>query len=232
MSLVFPDRCPACLRLQLHKQPCEECKSFIRKITGETCEKCGFQKEYCTCKKEGGAKEYDGVIAPFYYEGTLRNTVHNLKFYLCHTSFLYLTKHMEERFKEVCNAQDYDLIVPVPDYPASKRYKGRSHTDSLAKKMSKRLGVKYKKCIRKLAENGKQHKLLEKFRSGNVSGVYEVFGKISDKRILLVDDVLTTGSTSNECAKMLKIRGAKSVTVFAAAVTLPDRHLKFNILDN
>ena len=231
MSNVFPDRCPACLRLQLHKQPCEDCKSFIRKINGKTCKKCGFEKEYCECKKQGKAREYDGVIAACYYEGTLRNTIHNLKFYLCYTAALYLKKHMALRFVEVSDPTYYDIITPIPDYSASKRLKGRSHTEYLAKSLSKILKIKYKKVLRKVVENSKQHRLAERFRSGNVSGVYDVVSNVKGKRILLLDDVLTTGNTANECAKMLKARGAAQVTVFTAAVTLPDKFTKFDILE-
>lgn len=231
MNIIFPDRCPCCLKLQKSQEICEECKGFVRFITGDICKKCGKQKEICVCKKEKSKYDFDGVIATFYYESSVRYMIHNLKFYGCESAGRYMLKHMKDTFNRYLDANDYDYILPVPDFPASKRYKGFSHTEYLCKKLSKFSRIKYTNELKKVVDNRKQHLLSNIARSGNTAGVYDVSKNIfENKRVLLIDDVFTTGNTANECARMLKIYGAKSVTVFVAALAPPKNNSSFEYL--
>lgn len=228
MSVIFPNRCPGCQTIKVDRGLCDNCSGLVRELMGESCKKCGCPIEYCECKKKGSVREYDGVIAACIYEGIIRHAVHNLKFYLSENAGRYLSDKMIERFKEVGKPDDYDLVTSVPDFSVKRRQKGRTHTEYLAARLAKYTGIRYKRVLKKVIDNPKQHRLSKNFRSGNVSGVYEADEKsVNGKRILLVDDVITTGMTANECAKMLKIRGAKSVTVFALAVKLPEKYTVF-----
>ena len=92
----------------------------------------------------------------------------------------------------------------------------------LANELSKRLNLPVRNYLVKLYDTKQQHTLKESLRSGNVLGIFDVDEKEyspEGKTVLLCDDVKTTGATLNECAKMLKLHGAKDVKCVTATIT-------------
>lgn len=95
----------------------------------------------------------------------------------------------------------------------------------MAIELSKRLNLKLEKAIIKIFDNETQHSTRKAHRKGNVLGVYEINNGIDvvGKTVLLVDDIKTSGATLNECAKMLKIRGAEKVYCVTAALAIKEK---------
>lgn len=140
----------------------------------------------------------------------------NDKSYLYKTFVNFMLKN--EKFYQ--NIQCYDKIIPVP--VSKKREKERGYNQSLliAKEISKRTGIKYEKdCLVKTKNIIEQSKLNREQRAENIRGAYELrnVNKIKQKKILLVDDIFTTGSTAKECCKTLKQTAVKDIDVLTIA---------------
>lgn len=115
-----------------------------------------------------------------------------------------------------------ELIVPVPLHPLDQYLRGFSQTDWLCRALSAELSIPWeKKALRKIRRTKKQHVLSQKERRSNLAGAFcaRSAARINGKRILLVDDVFTTGSTLKEAALALKRAGAGAVFALTAAKT-------------
>lgn len=233
LSLFFPKRCGFCGKvIEPQYEMCESCESLPFEIKGEICPFCGTGKEYCTCKKKRNS--FDGVVAPFYYEDGAKSAIWRLKFdgreEIASFLALYLRKSIDEKYSEIV----FDEITFVPISKSQKKDKPYNHSELLANELSKTMNIPVRDYIVKLFDTPSQHSLKESKRKGNVFGVFDVknatekptfstraVGEFSPegKTILLCDDVKTTGSTLDECAKMLKLNGAKAVYCVTAAIT-------------
>ena len=122
---------------------------------------------------------------------------------------------INKRFKNV----EFDAVLPVPMHIKKLRKRGFNQSEMLARNVSEKLGVPYEN---KLLFQGKctksQHTLKYKQRLVNVKDAYKVANVPNDyKTVLLVDDVLTSGATINECAKKLRINGVQNVYCITVA---------------
>lgn len=224
LSLILTKQCRYCGRPVKRKDTlCEDCRNTLPVIKGDKCKFCGAEKSRCECK--GHRMRYDGVTAPFYYENGVRTSLQLLKFggrdYMAYNLAQDMAKSVTEDFKELT----FDLITYVPFTKYQKRHRPYNQSELLAEYLSDFLKLPCKGVLVKLFETGVQHNMGRAERSGNVFGVYDVKSSdlIKGKNILLVDDIKTTGATLNECARILKIRGAGQVYCVTAALTGKDK---------
>ena len=123
--------------------------------------------------------------------------------------------------EKICGIlKSYDIIEAVPMYKKRKNERGYNQSELIAKEIAKHIeGIQYKKILKKVKNNERQSLLSKTARIQNVKGVYEVQESkiIKDKKIILFDDIYTTGSTAEECAKVLKLNQAKEVVVLTLA---------------
>ncbi len=116
--------------------------------------------------------------------------------------------------------KEYDMIISVPMTKKKKAKRGYNQTELIINNISKKLKIEYNKNILiKIKENKTQSTLKEKDRYKNVKNVYNIKNKelIQNKKIILFDDILTTGATINECSKVLKNNYAKEIFVLTIA---------------
>ena len=114
----------------------------------------------------------------------------------------------------------YDIIGAVPIHKKREKDRGYNQSELIAKEIAKNTpNIEYKNILKKLKNNHRQSELKMEERLKNVKNVYDVQNKeiIQNKRIILFDDVYTTGSTVNECSKVLKENGAKEILVLTLA---------------
>ena len=114
----------------------------------------------------------------------------------------------------------YDIIIPVPIHKKRKHRRGYNQTELVAKEISHQLKIKMGKDVLIKNINTKaQSELSKKERNDNIKGAFKVqnLQKIIGKKILLIDDIYTTGSTANECRKILKLAGAKNIGILTIA---------------
>jgi len=129
-----------------------------------------------------------------------------------------LSELMFSSMQRLLPGEDYDLIVPVPLHKKRKRKRGYNQMDLIGRRLSQLTGIPIETdSLVKIKDNEPQVGLSDNKRLENVKGVYDVKepSLISGKRVLLIDDVMTTGATINECAKILMRQGkVKYVDVF------------------
>ena len=218
--MFFTKRCAYCNKvINREDDVCEECRENIPIIKEEKCKYCGVEKICCGCKNH--KMGYDGITAPFYYEKNIRESIRLLKFNGKEFIAKQLSDDMEQTIKTDFEGIDFHMICYVPFSKGNKLTRKYNPSELLAKHLSKKLGIPLEAALVKLYENENQRNLNMSERIGNVFGVYDVAENINikDKVILLVDDVKTTGATLNNCAWILKIRGAKSVYCATVAIT-------------
>lgn len=206
LELVYPNVCGFCNKI-CKNELCNRCKNKIKKYEINIIIKP--QNRY-----------FEELISIFKYEGIIREKIIQYKFgdkaYMNNTFAKIILKN-----EKICGLlKKYDIIIPVPIHKKRKAQRGYNQTQLIANKISKCLNIKL--CNNVLVKNKNtiaQSKLNKKKRVQNIKGVFKILNseKIKGKDILLLDDIYTTGSTANECSKILKKAGAKTVGVLTIA---------------
>ncbi len=132
-----------------------------------------------------------------------------------------LASEMANTVNEYYADINFDIITAVPMRFSSKIKRGYDQVDVLCKRISTLIELPYIKLLKQVKAKKPQHKIAQaKLRFKNVAGIYEYCGKVNvkGKTILLVDDIVTTGATINECTKMLLKSGAKAVYCLSATI--------------
>lgn len=219
LSGLYPSTCPVCHRPSdnlLYAPICENCWNTIQKYTGPACGICAapLVSDYsikcseCTAHKPG----FSSVENYGLYSDTLREAIHILKF----SGFKRLAKPLG-RFLSELRIPEADGIVPVPLSKKSLRQRGFNQTLLLARVLSMACGIPVQMdVLHKKKDTLPQIGLGAKDRAANVKDAFEVNADITGLRLILLDDVMTTGATVRECSKALVKAGAKVVV----AVTL------------
>ncbi len=218
---LLPKRCAYCGRvIPSNRTMCYECEKSLPRVKGTVCNKCGREKDVCSCK--GAEKYFTSLAAPFYFEGNVRKGLHAFKFRKSPDNAEAYSIEMANTVKERFDGVDFDFITEVPMTDKSLKKRGYNQCALLAKGIAKLTDTEYKPCfLVKLFETQIQHGLSYYLRKGNLTGVFDVSepALVKDKTILLCDDVSTSGETFNECAKMLWLYGAKDVYCISCALT-------------
>lgn len=222
--LIFGNHCKYCGELiTFGEMLCDQCKTDLPRITGKKCKYCGAGKDRCTCKN--AKMKYDGICAPFYYEKTIETSIRKFKF----ADKPYIARVLAEDTADSVKANFPDMNFDFIDFiPFSKNQnKKRKYNPAweIAKEMSKILEIPVRNVLTKPFETETQHTSGAFYRKGNVAGAYDVAenADLQGKTVLLVDDIKTTGSTLNECARVLKIAGAEKVYCAVAALTAKEK---------
>lgn len=185
------------------------CKDCIQKlpVTGKT---GAFE----------GTKHVSYLISPFYYEGNLRETILKFKFGNCpaYSDILYCIMHDE--LCEYTHLCDFDLVVPVPLSKTRMKERGYNQAALLAKPFASDIGVEYNETVlTRPAETEHQSRLGALERGMNLENAFAADESVKAKRIILFDDIFTTGNTMEQCAQALKSAGAKNIAGVSLAVT-------------
>lgn len=221
----FTKRCEICGEvIELNDTLCEDCKG-IKPITSPRCTSCGCSKNDCTCKKN--KNEYKQLVAPYYYEDSIIRAVHNFK----DNKMPFLADKFADdiilAINDCYSDIKFDYITFVPLRPLKCIKRGYNQAQLIGEGISKSLGVQCVPLLKKVRYTGVQHHKSARERKAAAFGSYDIINKhkssLSGKVILLVDDVKTTGSTLNECAKMLSIYGA---TVYATSFAITKQRKK------
>lgn len=201
LDLLYPPKCPFC-------------QTLLQKGEAHLCARCQRDLPWLSGPEaEQGGEYFALCVSPLRYQGAVRDSFHRYKFggVLCYAPF-YGTlmaqcaqNHLDGR---------WDLITWAPLSPKRRRKRGYDQAELLAQAMAKTLGTKALPLLRKTRHTDAQSgKTGDSARRANVLGVYQVTDptRIAGKRVLLVDDIVTTGSTLAECARALCTAGAAEV---------------------
>ena len=177
----------------------------------------------CICQRIA----YDGAWAPLWYTAGARYGIHRFKYEGRTYYAAFLGGLMAQGVKALWETVPFDCITYVPMNPKKQRARGYCQSELLAKEISSQLEIPVEQTLYHTANAKSQmsQKGLQA-RIKNAAHSFQSGGKnLQGLRILLVDDVLTTGSTASYCAELLKQQGALSVFVLTAATTKSKQHL-------
>ncbi len=216
-ELIYPPRCPFCGQIQKEAGPCAPCLKNTTELTAVTCRVCGAYPEDCHCGLRAFA--FQRNVASFAYSGAPRNLL--LRFKQRHRPQLadFMSRRMYFHIKARLG-EDFSAIAYVPQTRKSGFDRGYYPTRLLAEKLADRLDLP---CVDLLKRKGgvQQKYLSSADRWANAKESYALRrGAKAQGRILLIDDLLTTGATLNACAELLRQAGAEEVlgATFAVAV--------------
>ncbi len=165
-----------------------------------------------------GLQGFDAVYTYGSYEGTLRKLVHLFKY----SGMRPLARPFGELLKQALPLdQAFDVIVPMPLHWFKHWQRGFNQADLLAREIGRKWRVPVREVVRRKKATSPQAGLTNAKRRANVQGAFRVSRgrRLDGLRVLLVDDVLTTGATASACARALKRAGAAHVSLLALART-------------
>ena len=160
------------------------------------------------------------VYAPYPYEDAARELIRCLKF----DCVMDAARGLGMEMAACLDGKDFDALVPVPLHPDRLLERGFNQAELLADVVGEQKGAPVLPALMRLRETGQQAKLEKERRIKNMEGAFQTCERVRGLRLLLVDDVCTTGATARECARALYASGAKGVSLLVAAVTLKAGH--------
>jgi len=213
ISVVYPKTCVLCGQVvRATDLWCGECALPLPR--GPLCPRCGMEKDCCVCRHARFA--FSRAVAPFVYRGNLRLQLLDLKKRPNERLCRFLAGEMCAVLREIYPEDFFDVIVPVPAVG------GRNHAEELARAVAAKTGVPLApRALTRLPKSRVQHSLGLENRFKNAKASYEIQNGqvVAEKRVLLVDDILTTGATAHFCARSLLRAGAAQVDVLTASCT-------------
>ena len=198
---------------------CDDCTVSLvsMRIPEQACSHCRSNKKAdqgCVYCANGGMAYLDSAFAPFAYIGIARQLIHHLKF----GPFELAAVPLAAAMAECVSGQTFDRMVPVPLHAASERERGVNQSMLLCRLISSQTSLPIMNALVKTRRTKRQSSMPGRKRAANVKGAFYVRDTVKNLRILLVDDVRTSGATARECAKALREAGASSVSLLTAAV--------------
>jgi ComF family protein len=164
----------------------------------------------------GGGNRFDAAYTFGAYEGTLRQLIRLLKYDGVQSLAGPLGRHLSEALPREA---EFDLIVPAPMHWLRRLRQGYNHAELLAAELSRRTGIPMRQALTRRKRTAPQAQLTGAARRRNLAGAIRTAhnSNVSNLRVLVVDDVFTTGTTANACAAALKRAGASHVSILTAA---------------
>ncbi len=206
LDLIYPPKCPFCGRL-------------LKKEETDLCTKCRFSLPEAEEPFKRG-EFYEKCWSVYFYEDAVAESVKRFKF---HGMQQYSAVYGRLLAMQILRARvSFDILSWVPGSKERTRQRGYDQTYLLAKAVAEELGVECHSLLSKNFDNPTQSKIKDRAaRKANVLGVFEARneGLLKGKRVLLIDDVITSGATLSECARVLRTAGATEVNCATFTVT-------------
>lgn len=229
LGLIFPPRCAVCGEVIALKERkgflCESCAAELPYIHREKCPHCGEKTEtagFCEACVKSFA--FESACAAFPYE-KVRDAIHLFKYDggikigegLGELMAEYLLNYHEELLVKT------DVMLSVPLHPKKEKRRGFNQTHVLCERISEKTGLVFQKDgLERKRDTVAQSTLHPDERKVNLKDAFAATKDFTNKRVLLIDDIFTTGATCNECARELYRAGAKEVMVFTLAAAGTD----------
>jgi ComF family protein len=221
LEIVYPLSCGGCG--SAGSILCKKCKDFFRAVEeASSCSFCGTWLSVesvcgeCTRNRPPFERGHYG----FYFEGPLREAIHSFKFKARKDVGQALVRLLQPKL--LAMRETFDVIVPLPVTEKRLKERGFNQTFIIAEEISSITGkdLAYR-VLNKTKETKDQYTLSKVERRKNIRGVFALRDRkaLKGKRVLLVDDLFTTGATAKEATKVLKSAGTRSVVLFALART-------------
>ncbi len=240
LEILYPHRCISCKKIILDGYFCLDCWKKLKFISEPCCKICG--KPFYNSKHYGlvcsgclhSKHYYNKSLSVFVYNKTMAKTIFNFKFYKRIFLSKIFARFLLIKYKEInknniknnidikTNNNIINYVIPVPSHIKKLRQRGYNHSLLIVKDFSKLTNIPYiQDLLIKQKNTVRQVELSLKKRKVNLKQAFRLnekhSNKIIGKNILIIDDVFTTGTTVNECAKILKKNKVNKVFVLTLA---------------
>lgn len=222
LELIYPKRCPICERIVLPKGAfiCAKCYEELQWVNAPYCMKCGKPihdptKEYCyDCESKTFHYEYG--YGMWVYDEKIRRSIVGFKYKNRKEYAEFYVNELVRGYADKIDRMGVECIVPVPIHKRRYRQRGYNQAAILAKKLGERLGIEVEEeALIRCKYTMPQKNLSDRERLKNLEQAFRVnqkrIEKYRGKRVLLLDDIYTTGSTIEACTKVLKGAGVDKV---------------------
>ena len=226
-SLLYPPGCTICGKsVRAGEYLCDQCETKAIRNVAPFCQKCsepfeGFITNTFACANCAHRTIYfDAAVSAYRGRGIVRQIIHEFKYgrqiHLRHLVARWLNSALDD---ERLRQSHFDVIVPVPLHPARQRERGFNQASLLAELLGAQTSIPVKSLLERTRYTTTQTALDRSERMENLHNAFRLRknADVRGLRVLLLDDVLTTGSTLNECARILKRASALCVHAATAA---------------
>jgi competence protein ComFC len=226
-SLFYPPSCVVCAdNIGRSEYLCGECQERAARIVAPFCAKCSepypgeITQTFRCANCEHRKLHFDCAVAAYRSRGLVRQLVHDFKYgnqrHLRYPLAAWLRETLDDAR---LRGRHFDVIVPVPLHPARQRERGFNQAALLAELLADSMQIPSRLVLERTRYTTTQTAYDRAERMENLRGAFRVRKNrhVENLRVLLIDDVLTTGSTLSECARVLKAAGAVSVHAATAA---------------
>lgn len=227
---IYPPRCPVCDGVLFDKDMperpmvCSGCMGKIRFISQPTCMRCGKpmdgeMEELChDCANK--KFDYQRGVAAFCYSKEMKRSMYGFKYNNRREYGKYYAKMIYEANGNVIQSWNADVLIPVPLHPKRQRKRGYNQALVLAKCLNEYLGIPVDEgALSRIKNTVPQKELATKERNNNIEKAFQTGANvIKYRKVILVDDIYTTGATINECAKVLRASGVDEVYFITACI--------------
>jgi len=229
LGFLFPEICQLCGEHRATAKEgyvCGRCRSHVRFIKPPFCERCGlpFEGDLTTPFECANCREmklhFSAARSAVVASGTVREIIHRYKYQHALWFEPFLADLLLRETVPVLRGQDWDVIVPVPLYPLKQREREFNQAERLAARLSHATRIALnKKLLRRVRFTNTQTRLTRPERAANMRGAFAMRhgARLDGERVILVDDVFTTGATTSACAQALLTAGADEVCVWTVA---------------
>lgn len=230
LDMLFSRVCEECGAVLAEDEPgslCWDCRARVRFVQVPFCERCGdpvpgtIGGPYECAGCRGLRPAFDWARSAVRYEGPAKACIRHFKY----QAGIWLQEELVgwlAALWRTCPAEvrSVDFVAGIPLYPRRERERGYNQAALLAEGLAEQVGIPFRRgLLGRTKPTATQTHLTAVQRVHNVKGVFSVRrpGDVRGARIALVDDVMTTGATANECARALKAAGAAAVMVLTVA---------------
>ena len=210
LDLVLPEYCVVCRREGSYL--CDDCDSDLLPLQKPYCFVCASPRVPQLCEAcRRSAPAFDSVRAPYVFHGSARRIVHDLKYRYVRIAAPHMARLLAEYLER--NPYPVDALCPVPLHSRRERSRGFNQSELIARKLSELTGVPIEDAALRRTRNTPPQVSVEspEDRQRNTEDAFECLSDLGGHRYMLIDDVVTTGSTMSACADALKNAGAANV---------------------
>jgi ComF family protein len=222
-NIIFPNLCFACESKTPNKYLCAPCQQQIEYLTPPLCRRCSAPLKNTSteiCKNCFDTPfSYNKAIAAVAYKNPVISLIHSFKYNHCKYLSGFLSSLITAHFSKIgLSVNEFDFLTTVPMHREKLKMRGFNQSELLGQCLSNHFKKPFKNdIIYRKRFNPSQTKFRKEKREKNTEKMFEVKKDLKGKKIIIVDDIFTTGATVNACAKELKNNNAQNVLVVTLA---------------
>lgn len=214
---LYPDRCPVCDRVLFHTLICPECAKKLKYIKQPVCYTCGkpladARREYCAdCMKR--KHEFCQGKAVFYYQGQMQGILYRYKYSNRRDYTEFLASEAARIYGGWARQCGIEAVMPIPLSKKKKRQRGYNQAELFARRFAQLAGLPFQAGqLARIRNTIPQKQLSVEERKNNLKNAFKIVKNVVNlKKVLLVDDIYTTGSTIDAAASALKQAGVQEI---------------------